>query len=130
MYFGAGHPTPQDRLQSPRSGEATYSIAGLNRPALNRYQLDGTWERKEEALILRSPTGHFRMRLSAAKMHLVAGAPSETPVIVRVDGGATREIRIGDPTLYTLLDGDTYGEHELDVEVHAPGMALYSATFG
>jgi len=33
-------------------------------------------------------------------------------------------------TLYTLLDGDGYGEHRLELECAAPGLWLFSATFG
>ena len=59
MYFGSLHPTPQDRAQSPREGEAAYSIGRLTGPALNQYQLDGIWARGEEPLVLRSPEGGF-----------------------------------------------------------------------
>ena len=34
------------------------------------------------------------------------------------------------PTLYTLLDGDGYGEHLLELECATPGLSLFSATFG
>ena len=34
------------------------------------------------------------------------------------------------PTLYTLLDGDAYGEHLLELECATPGLSLFSATFG
>jgi hypothetical protein len=49
---------------------------------------------------------------------------------VRVDGGAERTVEIGLPTLYTLFDGDSYGEHFLELESALPGLTLYSATFG
>jgi len=34
------------------------------------------------------------------------------------------------PTLYPLLDDDSYGEHLLEIEATTPGLTLYSATFG
>jgi thiol-disulfide isomerase/thioredoxin len=45
IYFGSLHPTPQDRTQSPRPGEATYAFRQAGGPKLNEYQLDGTWAR-------------------------------------------------------------------------------------
>ncbi|MBK1659632.1 redoxin family protein [Paracraurococcus ruber] len=128
IYFGAIHPTPQDRAQSPRRGEAAYTFLA-SRPRRDQYQLDGTWAR-EEGLVLRSLAGALRLRFSAAKLHLVAGAAQPTALRVRVDGSAPNTVEVGRPTLYTLLDGDTYGEHLLELEVEGPGLSLFSATFG
>jgi thiol-disulfide isomerase/thioredoxin len=130
IYFGSLHPTPQDRKQSPRPGEATYAIAQAGGPNLNEYQLDGTWARGEEPLVLRSPRGRVRLRFSAAKLYLIAGAPQPAPVRVSVDAAGERTIQVGMPTLYTLLDGTTYGEHLLELECATPGLSLFSATFG
>ncbi len=130
FYFGSLHGTPQDRRQSPRNGEATYAVIGTAVPRLNEYDLQGTWARGAEPLTLRSGSGKVRVRFSAAKLHLVAGAPQPAPARVRVDGSAERTVEIGLPTLYTLLDGDSYGEHLLEFESATPGLTLYSATFG
>ncbi|HET6608622.1 MAG TPA: redoxin domain-containing protein [Rhodopila sp.] len=130
MYFGSIHPTPQDRAQAPRPGEATYAYANGPGPRLNTYRLDGTWFREKEALVLRSSKGGLRMRFSAAKLHLVASAPTPTPIHIRVDGGDARSLQIEHPTLYTLVDGDRYAEHLVEVETDQAGLSLFSATFG
>lgn len=80
--------------------------------------------------MLRSPRGRVRVRFSAAKLHLIAGAPQPAPVRVHIDGGADRIIEIGKPTLYTLLDGQGYGEHLLELDCATPGFSLFCATFG
>jgi thiol-disulfide isomerase/thioredoxin len=130
FYFGSMHPTPQDRAQSPRRGEAGYAIRPNKGPPPNTYQLDGTWAREEEALTLRSSKGGVRLRFSAAKLHLVASAPQAATLRITVDGTATRTIEVERPTLYTLFDGTAYGEHLLSIETDTPGLTLYSATFG
>jgi hypothetical protein len=130
IYFGSQHPTPQDRAQSPRQGAAAYAFGHLGSPKLNQYQLDGTWARGEEALVLRSPLGKIRIHFSAAKLHLIAGASQPAPARVSVDGGGERAIEVSMPTLYTLLDSDGYGEHLLELECATPGLSLFSATFG
>ena len=80
--------------------------------------------------MLRSPRGGLRVRFSAAKLHLVAAAPRAAPLLVSVDGGVPRAIEVGRPTLYTLLDGESYGEHLLEFGAETPGLSLFSATFG
>jgi hypothetical protein len=128
IYFGSGHPTPQDRAQSPQQGDAAYVFAQPGGPRLNEYQLDGSWARGEEGLVLRSPHGKVRVRFSAAKLHLVAGASQPAPLRISVDGGGERTIEVSMPTLYTLLDGDGYGEYLL--ECATAGFSVFSATFG
>jgi thiol-disulfide isomerase/thioredoxin len=130
IYFGALHPTPQDRSQKPRQGEAAYVFGLADGPKLNQYQLDGTWLREDEALVLRSARGGVRVRFSAAKLHLVAAVPQPATLRVTVEGGAVQAIEVGRPTLYTLFDGATYAEHVLAFEADTPGLPLFSATFG
>ena len=130
IYFGAMHPTPQDRGQSPQRGLATYGFGTSAGPRLNTYQLDGTWEREQEALVLRSSRGRVRLRFSAAKLHIVAGAEEPTTIRVRVDGTPVRTLEVSRPSLYTLVDGDTYAEQLVEFETDTPGLSLFSATFG
>jgi thiol-disulfide isomerase/thioredoxin len=130
IYFGALHPTPQERAQSPRQGEAEYSFKQAPNPGLNRYALDGTWARGEEPLVLRSAHGGLRLHFFASKMHLVASAQAATSLKVTIDDGEARLIEVTRPTLYTLFDSDTFGEHRLSMEADAPGLSLFSATFG
>jgi thiol-disulfide isomerase/thioredoxin len=130
MYFGSQHPSPQDSRQSPQPGKAEYSFARVSGSRLNQYQLDGVWSRGGEELVLRSSRGGLRLRFSAAKLHLVASAPANTSVRIRVDGREMQAVEIGWPTLYTIVNGETYGEHELELEATTPGLTLFSATFG
>ena len=130
IYFGGRHPTSQDRSQRPREGEAAYTFGPGSGPKPNQYQLDGTWLREDEALVLRSARGGVRVRFSARRLHLVATAPQQATLRVTVDGGVNRVIEVERPTLYTLFDGTTYGEHVLTFETETPGLSLFSATFG
>lgn len=130
MYFGAQHPTPQDVRQSPRVGIGDYSFAQADDPALNRYVLDGTWSREDERLVLISPEGGLHFRFSSAKLYMVASAPRTGVVRVRVDGQELPPVEISWPTLYTIVDGASYGERMLELKVNTPGLTLFSTTFG
>jgi thiol-disulfide isomerase/thioredoxin len=129
-YFGAQHPTPQDSRQSPRLGTATYAFSQASGPKPNEYSLDGAWSRQDERLILASARGAVRFRFSAARLFMVAGSARTATLRVRVDGIARPPVDIAWPTLYTIVDGDAYGEHLLELETDTPGLTLYSATFG
>jgi thiol-disulfide isomerase/thioredoxin len=130
MYFGAQHPTPQDLRQSPRLGTASYSFAHADDPALNVYTLDGTWSREDERLVLISSQGGLHFRFSSAKLYMVASAPRTGTIRVQVDGHELPPVAISWPTLYTIVDGSSYGEHMLKLEVDTPGLTLFSTTFG
>lgn len=130
MYFGGLHPSPQERAQSPMQGVREYSFAQAPNPRLNAYALDGSWEREAEPLVLRSARGGMRLRFSAAKVHLVASAPTPRRIQVSIDDGEPSSIEIGRPTLYTLFDGESPGEHLLSLQADGPGLSLFSATFG
>jgi thiol-disulfide isomerase/thioredoxin len=129
IYFGALHPTPQDRSQRPRQGEAVYTFPAEG-PRSGEYQLDGTWLRQGEALVLRSHRGGVRTRFSAAKLHLVAAAPQPATLHVTVDDGASQAIEVERPTLYTLFDSTSYVERVMSFVSETPGLSLFSATFG
>ncbi len=129
VYFGALRPTPQEPSQSPRRGDAVYAFS-RGGPRLNRYELDGLWDRADEALTLRSARGRLRMRYSAAKLHLVAAAPDGVGLRIGRSDGTWRSVRVERPGLYSVVDGDTYGDEMVEIEVTSPGLSLYSATFG
>ena len=129
IYFGALHPTPQDRSQRPRQGETAYAFP-TGGPIPGEYQLEGTWLRQGEALVLRSARGRVRVRFSAAKLHLVAAAPQPKTLRVTVDEGTPQAVEVERPTLYTLFDSSNYVEHGLVIEAEIPGLSLFSATFG
>jgi thiol-disulfide isomerase/thioredoxin len=130
LYFGGKHPTPQDAIQSPRSGEARYSFDQGARPGFNRYLLDGVWSREQEPLVQRSAHGRLLLSFSAADLYVVAGSPETATLRLRLDGAAPTTVEVGWPTLYTLVNGASYREHLLELESDTPGLALFSATFG
>jgi thiol-disulfide isomerase/thioredoxin len=129
IYFGAHRPTPQDRAQSPRAKETAYALPAAA-PRLNEYQLDGTWAREGEALVLRSDHGRVRLRFSAAKLHVVAASLQGATLRVITDAGPARSVQIQEPTLYTLFDSEAYEEHLLTIDVDGRDLSFFSATFG
>jgi thiol-disulfide isomerase/thioredoxin len=129
VYLGALRQTPQEPGQPPRSGTTTYAFSRAG-PRLVRYELDGVWPRKNEALVLRSSRGGLRMRYSAAKLHLVAAASAPVQLHVGRGDATSPNIRVDRPALYTVVDGTTCGEKLIEIQVMSAGTALHSVTFG
>jgi hypothetical protein len=80
--------------------------------------------------VLISPEGGLHFRFSSAKLYMVASAPRTGVVRVRVDGQELPPVEISWPTLYTIVDGASYGERMLELKVNTPGLTLFSTTFG
>jgi len=128
MYFGTEHESHQSANQKPAAGSKVYEIPGALRSI--EFALGGTWSRTAERASLVSDNGTITLRFNAAKVHIVAGSPASTELIVRVDGGTPRRVPVGRPQLYTLYDSTEYREHTLQIEVPMRGFDAYSFTFG
>ncbi|RAI54604.1 redoxin domain-containing protein [Roseicella frigidaeris] len=125
----AGRAAAEDPdLSGIRTPEIHFGARGG--PASAAYALDGRWSKEAEALVLRSAEGGLRLRFHAAKLHLVCAAPEPAALRVVVDDGTPATVTVERPTLYTLYDGESYAEHRIEVRATAPGLTLYSATFG
>lgn len=95
------------------------------------WALEGTWTVEDE----RSVAGEnavLHMRFLAEAAHLVVG-PVELgrsgAVEMRVDGAHVTQLAIDDFRLYTLVGGQPYRLHDLELRF-TPGVAAYAFTFG
>ncbi len=99
----------------------------------DHYALVGTWQLvDDEHQLLRSPSGEIRYHARASEVNLVLGvAPGTAPITadVLVDGQKTKTITIDHQGNYQLSTG-AYGDHEIRVVFHHPGVAAYDFTFG
>ena len=141
IYLGTAHDDHQaEQLSQPRNvasvrdgSDNARSGRSYTLPAALRkdeFALGGTWSRGPYRTSLLTDTGVIALRFNAAKVHLVAGSTAPVELIVSVDGGPTRRVRVERPQLYTLFDSDAYREHSLRVEISGRGFDAYSFTFG
>jgi len=79
-------------------------------------------------------------RYNAKNVYFVASAPGDTAITVLLDGSpvtgnAGADVRdstvtIRDERLYSLVQGNDYSEHTLELRVPKPGLRAYTFTFG
>ena len=101
--------------------------------------LSGTWDFSDQYA---ENTGNASIvyPYNARNVYFVASADQPTDVRVLLDGkpitaNAGSDVRNGTVTiqadqLYTLVEGDSYGTHVLELDVSAPGLRAYTFTFG
>ena len=122
------------------SGSCSYTFSGLK--DFVGYELMGAWTISDEYAMLQSGTGAIRIRFSANKVNLVAGADTPVRAKVFLDGApvtastAGRDVKDGMVTftahdLYNLIDlQGKSGDHTLEIQFLDPGVNAFAFTFG
>jgi len=120
----------------------TPGLQTLDRPdptLPNTLYLIGTWNFTDQYA---EDTGNGRVifQYDAKNVYLVASADSATAVRVVLDGktitdSAGADVRSGvvtvkDEQLYTIVEGNDYGVHTLELDIAQPGLRAYTFTFG
>ncbi|AKM78483.1 MAG: AhpC/TSA family protein [Candidatus Wolfebacteria bacterium GW2011_GWE1_48_7] len=139
VYFGAA------RNASLKNGkEGLRGLQILDTPedsVLNRLYLGGSWYFDDEFARTESSGATIIYRYSAKNVYFVARADSDVVIKITRDGellgidagkdvGADGVVRVKEDRLYELVNGTTYGEHVLEMEVQGPGLEAYTFTFG
>jgi cytochrome c biogenesis protein CcdA/thiol-disulfide isomerase/thioredoxin len=95
----------------------------------NNVSLDGAWSIGGEFAESSGPAT-ISYQYDAKNVYFVAG--SKTPVQVEVykDGTLVNTLTVKDEQLYTLISGDSYGKHQIQVKVKGAGLEAFTFTFG
>lgn len=133
IYFGTNRLTALAKPQQTfiRS-ETNYQLPQSLEP--NTFALEGEWKFYPEYAILAEGsegTGKIRLRFTAAKVFMVAGAASPLNLEITVDGKKQPAVYVSDKKLYTIFGSESGGEHIL--EIFVPSQAnfeAYTFTFG
>jgi thiol-disulfide isomerase/thioredoxin len=136
-YFGSAKNGNLGNGQKFKSG-----IQNLTRPGLilpNTLYLVGTWNFTDQ-YVMNTGNGSFIFQYDAKNVYLVASADNETPVAVILDGKPISEsagvdvnrsvVTVKAEQLYTIVEGKDYGVHTLELDSAAPGLRVYTFTFG
>ncbi|MBI5457839.1 redoxin family protein [Candidatus Kaiserbacteria bacterium] len=110
-----------------RSGEQRFSVPQSS--ARNALYLGGTWNIMPEYAESISSASVF-YKYHAKAVYIVAEADTAAELEVWQDGVLQRTLRIQESTLYTLIQDETGGEHELELRVKDSRIRLYAFTFG
>lgn len=71
-----------------------------------------------------------QVEYAAQRVYMVAGAAEPTQVDVYQDGALIQTITVHEEKLYSIIDGEVYGEHMLELKVRGAGLRAFTFTFG
>jgi cytochrome c biogenesis protein CcdA/thiol-disulfide isomerase/thioredoxin len=108
-------------------GQTVFNLKDVGRGG---WSLGGSWEMRPDRIIARSADATLRMRVHSDAMYVVAGATNPTPIRVSVDGYPPMTITVQEQKLYQVAKWERGGEHLVEITADAPGLELYTATFG
>lgn len=140
IYFGAWRNDSLGNGVSGAEGLQTFSLpAKLSRNVL---YFEGAWDIQYEFARSAEKSVSIRFLYESKDVYFVARA--DTPVRIKVtrDGGkplgadrgsdvsADGYVTVKEDRLYKLVEGESYGQHELEMMVESPGLEAYTFTFG
>lgn len=126
VYFGARRNELLANGKSGVLGEQT-----LKSPILvlgNQLYLTGTWDISSEYALSKTD-GKILFKYNARDVYMVASSKRGVTATVFKDGKKVNELFIKANQLYTVIKGDNYGEHTLEINV-PPDFEIFTFTFG
>jgi thiol-disulfide isomerase/thioredoxin len=139
-YFGAGRNEYLGNGTPFKIGPQTLSAPTT--PKQDLLYLVGAWRFEDEYATSAQAGNKIIYRYQGKNVYLVATDPVGAVIHVTRDGkplgsaagadvGADGTVRIKESRLYELVEDPAgYGEHELEIQIDAPGIQFYTFTFG
>lgn len=140
VYFGARRNQLLANGKAGKTGEQSFvlperAIQGngddVRKVESNRLYLKGVWSISAESATAQS-AGEIVFKYEAGKVYMVASsaAPEGSKIRIFKDGKLVQTITVKANALYTLIDGNDYGEHILEIEIPEAGFEAFTFTFG
>ena len=127
IYFGSSRNKELGNGSAGLTGEQTLTLP--KDVTSNKLYLGGSWnivsefaENKNDARI--------QFKYNAKNVYFVAGSKDGVTVEIYKDGVFVKNLSIKNEQLYTLIAGDSYGEHTLEIRVKDSGLQAFTFTFG
>lgn len=127
VYFGAKRNT---LLANGKVG--AYGLQDLTVPASrkgNQLYLGGTWDFTGEYTENKS-TAVINFNYDAKRVYFVGGSDEGVEIDVYQDDNFVKTINVKAEQLYELIEGDSYGQHSLELRVKGAGLKAFTLTFG
>jgi thiol-disulfide isomerase/thioredoxin len=141
-------------LSNPGGEDQTEEVHYVAPPVvpLDNFALEGNWRAGDEFVrhvrTSAQPTDAVELHYEAKSVYLVAGsddgspkqlyiaqdgrplAPDNRGVDVHAKAGGATYITLGGKRMYYVVNNQKFGEHTVALSTSAPGVSLYSFTFG
>jgi thiol-disulfide isomerase/thioredoxin len=140
-YFGSARNEYLDNGTQGKVGSQTLTVpAGTTSTSTASLQADalyltGTWNFNDQYAESTSQTSKIFYMYDAKNMYFVAAAdtkvaPNGVKINIILDGVPQGTTIIQANRLYDLIQGTSYGEHTVEIDVEGPGLQAYTFTFG
>ncbi len=138
IYFGYNFAQDRNFLGNKEglspNEEVKYNLPSKTEREENYAYLEGTWYNEKDFMELRSETGSITLKYNAKNVNIVAGSADQknsVNLISSIDNNQEnkKSIEVKDQKLYNLIQGDSYGKHEILIETKK-GLRIYTFTFG
>lgn len=126
IYFGAGRNEYLANGLGGILGTQTLSIPTSIKD--NALYLGGAWKFSEESATSLG-VGRIVFKYEAKNVYMVLSSEEEVSVKVYKDGVFVKDIKVKNNKLYSIVEGDDYGKHILEIETPA-GLEAFTFTFG
>lgn len=95
----------------------------------NSLYLGGTWNIQNEYAEGKGPSTVV-FNYKAKNVYMVASADKPITLHIYIDNVKMKDVVVSENTLYTLVEGDDYGEHQIRIETDGAGLKAFTFTFG
>jgi len=127
IYFGASR---NERLSNgipSRLGIQDLIIPETTFP--NLLYLDGQWNIDSEYSETVS-SGKIQFNFSAKNVYMVLSAEENIQAQIYIDGEFYKNLDVHDEKLYSIFEGENYGQYDLEIRISESGFKAFTFTFG
>ncbi|MES2213434.1 MAG: redoxin family protein [Patescibacteria group bacterium] len=126
-YFGSSRNEYLANGRQGINGSQVFTIP--NSRYDNLLYLDGVWNISPEYATSKGETKIF-FNYDAKNVYFVASSDIPMTITILRDGKKVNTVTISGNQLYTLIQGEDYGKHTLEIDVPKAGLNAFTFTFG
>ncbi len=127
IYFGSARNNNLANGSQGKTGQQSMTIPIVRTE--NKVYLGGTWNFVDE-YAENTTASSVVFSYNAKNVYMTAGSKDGVEVEIYIDEVFVKKILIQDQTLYTLIEGESYGPHVLKIIIPSAGLQAFTFTFG
>ena len=143
-YFGTARNEYLGNGAQGQQGIQTLTIPASSQLQLNTLYLGGAWDFEAQYAQNQAAGAQITYEYDTKNVYMVAASGTGQPITIKLtldgqplnasdrgaDVDANSEATINADRLYDLVQGQSYGEHTLQITIENPGLQGYTFTFG
>ncbi len=126
-YFGSSRNEYLANGKSGVNGTQTLTLPSVSRD--NLLYLSGAWNFSGEYATSKGES-KILFNYEAKNVYFVASGDTPITITILQDGKKVNTVTVSGNQLYTLIQGDSYGKHTLEIDIPSAGLNAFTFTFG